>query len=186
MTSSAILLPSILVIMTVLACTGVSNTGAGSGGAQSTPTQSGSSGITIGTEPAASNSSSPTDQGTGNQTQQGPPPTTQQPDLTANLTAEQKELWNALTVENVQAVCVAKAKEKAGSLAWGIKACYCSETSTPDGKKFACDIDTVAMLGTGNYVDADCSLAAKKCDFDSNFGTDSITFDQMYAIYKNG
>ncbi|MCI0503338.1 hypothetical protein L0Y65_01350 [Candidatus Micrarchaeota archaeon] len=101
---------------------------------------------------------------------------------TGNISAEDMSLWNSIDTANVQTACLARAKEEAGSSAAMVYSCTCDESATATKKSYECDIRTADPI-TKYFANIDCSLAARSCSVETNYGTASVGFDELRAYY---
>ncbi|MFN7990779.1 MAG: hypothetical protein U0R44_01335 [Candidatus Micrarchaeia archaeon] len=100
----------------------------------------------------------------------------------STISEQDFSLWLLIRKDNVESACLQKAREQAGSQAWGVNACTCKETITPETKSYKCDIDT-ADPTTRYFADIDCSLVSRNCRVVTNFGSQNVTFEQLGQWY---
>lgn len=102
---------------------------------------------------------------------------TQQPEPTeVDLT-----LWNNITKENVEEACLNQAKNFAGAQAWAVKNCKCDETETDNRKTYVCVIGTMDVT-MKYFANIDCFLSDKTCMIQTNYGSQTITFEQLHQL----
>ncbi len=129
--------------------------------------------------PQAQNVSAP--QNGSNATQPAPPP---QQGGNATISPADYALWLLIDKTNVESACYEKAREEAGSNAWAVRGCTCSETATQQEKQYTCTVDTVVNAGT-YFADIDCTLASAQCTVTTNFGSQNVTFEQLRSLYNS-
>ncbi len=95
-----------------------------------------------------------------------------------NVSAEDLQVWNNITVANAESVCLQKAKEEAGASAALVYSCQCSGTEGAARKTYSCNIAT-ADPTTRYFVNIDCYLEGKACTIEYNYGTETVTFDEL-------
>jgi hypothetical protein len=122
--------------------------------------------------PAGGQTAPPGAQG-GNQTNVTPPAGPSQADL---------EIWQKITNDNVEQACLSQARKEAGPSADLVYSCACEETDTDGRKTFACNIDTADPL-TRYFANIDCYLDARACTVETNYGTQTVGFDQLQNWY---
>jgi hypothetical protein len=94
------------------------------------------------------------------------------------VSQEDLALWNNITESNVEAACLARAKEEAGTSAAMVYSCACEESISDGRKTYACDISTADPF-TQYFANIDCFLDAKACTVETNYGTATVTFQQL-------
>lgn len=114
----------------------------------------------------------------------GPPANVSGPNISVNISGNGTALWDSITNANVEVACLSAAKDTAGSNAWAVQACTCAETVNGATKHYECDIATLDPSGTRYFARINCVLAARVCTIESNYGTQSFTFDELAAMYS--
>ncbi len=112
------------------------------------------------------------------------PPLTPTTNTTGNasITDAEFQLWLKINKANVESACYEKARQEAGANAWAVQGCTCQETATPERKRYDCSIDTSVQAGT-YFAKVDCTLADQQCIVTTNFGSQTVTFDQLAQMY---
>jgi len=89
-------------------------------------------------------------------------------------------IWQMINKDMVETACLEGAKAQSGGASWAIKGCTCDETVEPDRKTYDC---AVALAGgLESPASLDCSLTERECGIASEFGNDTLTFDQIIAF----
>lgn len=98
--------------------------------------------------------------------------------MPANMTQADLQVWNGINDSSVEQACLAQAESQAGSLAWAVEGCTCTETQGEGLKVYDCSIST--LQGPVSAV-ITCILADTACNVVSPYGNGSMTFGQIYA-----
>jgi len=104
------------------------------------------------------------------------------PNPLGNITPPKNDtaVWQMINKDMVEVACLEGAKAQSGGAAWAIRGCTCSESVETDRKKYNCAIALTG--GLESSASLDCSLTERKCDITSEFGNDTLTFDQIIAF----
>ncbi|MFH0737456.1 MAG: hypothetical protein V1827_02070 [Candidatus Micrarchaeota archaeon] len=100
-----------------------------------------------------------------------------------NATAGDLALWDMINMENVEQACLMKAKEEAGENAGLVYSCDCEETISSGRKTYGCAIDTADPF-TEYFANIDCFLADEACSIETNYGTSTVTFEELQDWYS--
>jgi len=110
------------------------------------------------------------------------PPNTTPSNPLGNITPPKNdtEVWQMINKDMVELACLQAAKAQSGGASWAIRGCTCDETVEPDRKTYDC---AVALAGgLESPASLDCSLTERECGIASEFGNDTLTFDQIIAF----
>jgi hypothetical protein len=94
------------------------------------------------------------------------------------ISAQDLAVWTKITKINVEALCLQKAKEQAGSNPNLVYSCGCSEVLEDTVKKYHCLIETADPFTT-YFANIDCYLDQKECRIETNYGAQNVTFSQL-------
>jgi hypothetical protein len=102
---------------------------------------------------------------------------------TTNISAEDMGLWDSITLSNVQAACLQKAKEEAGGSASMVYTCACTEAAQPLVKSYECSIETADPF-TEYFANIDCLLDRRTCVVETNYGSTNVSFSELRGYYS--
>lgn len=91
--------------------------------------------------------------------------------------------WAKITTDKVEEVCLDEAKREAGRSAWAVKDCLCEELTSNGMKQYYCDVYTLDPAGTAYWVKLSCFLEGRTCTVQSNYGTQTLTFEEFEERY---
>ena len=101
---------------------------------------------------------------------------------TTNVSSDDLERWNRITLANVEDGCLKVAKDEAGGSASLVYDCECEETVDSSRKTYSCDIDTADPF-TRYFANIDCFLEDTACSIETNYGLVTLTFQEMDEWY---
>jgi len=99
-----------------------------------------------------------------------------------NISAEDMALWDSITLSNVQAACLQKAKEEAGGSASMVYTCACVEDAQAIKKSYKCEISTADPF-TEYFANIDCMLVERSCVVETNYGKATVSFIELRGYY---
>jgi len=102
----------------------------------------------------------------------------------SNISAEDMSTWNSITIANVQQACLMRAKEEAGPSADMVYSCTCEESATAIQKRYDCAIRTADPF-TDYFANIGCSLSARACSVETNYGTTNVSFGELRSYYSD-
>ena len=105
-----------------------------------------------------------------------------------NVTIDQVDVpedatWAKITMDKVEEICLDEAKREAGRSAWAVKDCLCEELTSNGMKQYYCDVYTLDPSGTAYWVKLSCFLEGRTCNVQSNYGTETLTFEELEERY---
>ncbi|MCR4368508.1 MAG: hypothetical protein NUV67_01230 [archaeon] len=91
-------------------------------------------------------------------------------------------LWGKITLGAVEGACLSAAKQQAGSNAWAVSSCSCSETSPGSEKHYSC---SVFALDGAHPVQIDCYVSSGSCRIESEAGVAVYSLERLAEIVEN-
>ena len=89
-------------------------------------------------------------------------------------------VFASLDAQKAQKICLDLAKQFAGSNAWAVYSCRCSELASSERKDYSCTIDT---LQGGKPATAVCVKSQEKCTMSAEGYTRAMTFEEIAQKY---
>lgn len=99
------------------------------------------------------------------------------------ISPEDLARWERIDKQSVENACITGVKEEAGANAWAIKDCNCNETLSEGQKQYDCDIVTLDPSGKRYFLLVDCTLSLVSCTIQSNYGTQTLAFQELEQRY---
>lgn len=100
-----------------------------------------------------------------------------------NISGDDMALWDSITLPNVEAACLIKAREEAGASADFVYNCDCDETASPLQKSYVCTINTADPF-TLYFANIDCFLDESICSVETNYGINNVSFTELRDLYE--
>ncbi|MFH1327879.1 MAG: hypothetical protein ABIH76_03385 [Candidatus Bathyarchaeota archaeon] len=98
-----------------------------------------------------------------------------------NATDIDLEFWMNITNDNVETACLNQAKNFAGAQAFAVTKCECEETVSEERKTYGCSIKTLDITQQ-YFANIDCFLLDNACMIQTNYGSQTITFEQLQEL----
>lgn len=102
-----------------------------------------------------------------------------QPQQPTNATQTDLDTWNDINKGSVESACLQEAKAEAGSMAWAVRGCDCSETLGAGVKEYGCGISTLQGTISARIK---CVLENRTCLLESGYGNGSMTFEEIRRL----
>jgi len=94
--------------------------------------------------------------------------------LPANATTD--DYWNILDLQLVEAACLQEVKKAAGSNAWAVFSCSCTEETNAILKNYSCNVNTAAGA---KLLSASCNKQRSTCAIEAEGQRAELSFEQI-------